>query len=107
VRLDHLLSKEHLARGRTSVPVRVHCFLVEHWLFTQLARDGAASTLPVRGAAERALGSPGWVSTLLGPEETGFVSGSSVAGRGRRLVDTGWRLWCCPYLENCTVDASI
>jgi hypothetical protein len=80
---------------------------VEHWLFTQLARDGAASTLPVRGAAERALGSPGWVSTLLGPEGTGFVSGSSVAGRGRLPVDAGWRPWCCPYLENCTVDASI
>ena len=71
MRLDHLLSKEQLARGRTSVPVRVHCFLVEHWLFIQPEREGAASTLSLRGVAERVHGTPGWMSTLLGPEEAG------------------------------------
>ena len=46
------------------------CFLVEHWLFIQLAarrRGQYASRLG--GSAERAHGTPGWMSTLLGPEE--------------------------------------
>jgi len=75
---------------------------VEHWLFTQLARDGAASTLPrfCRGCGTGA-GIAGRVGTLLGPEETGVFSLQAVAavfGGGRG---------CCLFLENCTVDASI
>jgi len=43
---------------------------VEHWLFIQLAREGAVSTLARLGElAERAHGTSGWMSTLLGPEE--------------------------------------
>ena len=51
------------------------CFLVEHWLFIQLAREGAVSTFSPRGAAERAHGTPGWLSTLLGPEEAAASQG--------------------------------
>jgi len=43
---------------------------VEHWLFIQLAREGAVSTFSRLGEfAERAHGTCGWMSTLLGPEE--------------------------------------
>jgi hypothetical protein len=56
--------------------------LVEHWLFTQLPRDGAASTLPrLAGLRNGFLVGVCWVSTLLGPEETGAPV---FAGRGSR-----------------------
>jgi len=48
-------------------------FLVEHWLFIQLPRKAAASMSPYRGT-ERAARQGGWMSTLLGPEETGVMS---------------------------------
>ena len=61
---------------------------------------------PLRGM-ERGSGAGSWVGTLLGPEEagvcclgllTGQVPGSPVGGLGFGF---------CPFLENCTVDASI
>ncbi len=86
------------------------CFLVEHWLFTQLTREGAVSTPPASaGSAERAHGTPGWVSTLLGPEEAAAFLGACrlerpvIAGLLMEIRDT----WFRPYLENYTVDASI
>jgi hypothetical protein len=49
---------------------------VEHWLFIRLAREGAVSTLSrLGGFAERAHGTPGWMSTLLGPEEAAASQG--------------------------------
>jgi hypothetical protein len=74
VRLDHLLSKEHQAPdGSECLPGRP-CFLVEHWLFILIGADGAASTLPLSRAAERAPGGAGGMGTLLGPEETGCMA---------------------------------
>ncbi len=121
MRLDHLLSKEHLALsgvqgpllGRTSRGGRSW---VEHRPVAFVA--GVAPVLPfgvwnVRGG--------GWTSgTLLGPEGTGAslylgpgpLGGSGASGhvdrRNRSLVRVGTGCaWHRPYLENCTVDASI
>ena len=86
------------------------CFLVEHWLFIQLAarrRGQYASRLG--GSAERAHGTPGWMSTLLGPEEAAaslrasYLERPVIAGLRMEIRDT----WFRPYLENYTVDASI
>jgi hypothetical protein len=48
------------------------------------------------------------VGTLLGPEEAGVLPGFlwlQAVAVVSRVRDGG--LWCCPFLENCTVDASI
>ena len=81
---------------------------MEHWLFTRLAREGAVSTLPTSWVAERAHGTPGWMSTLLGPEGAAaslgrYLERPVVAGLRTEIRDA----WFRPYLENYTVDASI
>jgi hypothetical protein len=67
---------------------------VEHWLFTLLTREGAASTLSRLGElAERAHGTPGWVSTLLGPEEAAASQGFFARPAGvnlRMKVHAAW-----------------
>ena len=76
MRLDHLLSKEHLASpfwvssraaARASVP-GVASSLVEHWLFGLSTSSGRVSTV-ADAAGTTAGGAPG-PSTLLGPEGT-------------------------------------
>jgi hypothetical protein len=76
VRLDHLLSKEHLARSLRGAcpepfPGRMSRGggLVERWLLSQLA--GKASQYVLRGGRVAAAGR--WLGTLLGPEGTGAV----------------------------------
>jgi hypothetical protein len=69
VRLDHLLSKEHLHPS----PAYVRwgdSSLVEHWLLNQAVIVGLLVP-PVR-EWERGFEGSGWLDTLLGPEETGM-----------------------------------
>ena len=61
--------------------------------------------VPLRGA-ERGRRDGSRVGTLLGPEGTGFSPGLQLQAAGRHPC-RGGGLWCCPFLENCTVDASI
>ena len=83
---------------------------MEHWLFTPLARDRAASRLPASaGEPNERQKRPGWVSTLLGPEE---AAASLRADTSNGLAIENFRMgvldtWFRPYLENYTVDASI
>ena len=109
MRLDHLLSKERLALPANVGGVQSHISvirggssLVEHWLF---GLGGSPGWL-VRPLAAWNAGSWGSTrpSTLLGPEGTaawpprpGPVTYAHVGDGGRDR----------PYLENCTVDASI
>jgi hypothetical protein len=83
--------------------------IVEHWLFTQLPVMARLVRFRVSRFRGTGAGAGGWVGTLLGPEEAGIIFGvwglvragfpvSLGAGRG-----AGFR----PFLENCTVDASI
>jgi hypothetical protein len=109
VRLDHLLSKEQLARSSTRVASRAMSWAsvprwqltVEHWLFgqarysSQLVRPlGAGRVVAVRPGRARC-----WVlrERALSPPRTGAP----------RRVCGGVRVRDRPYLENCTVDASI
>ncbi len=71
MRLDHLLSKEHLAPRMACAHAGVHCFLVERWLFIQVLFFLLASTSRLRPGAERRGRGWSWVGTLLGPEEAG------------------------------------
>jgi hypothetical protein len=114
VRLDHLLSKESLApsRGECSrgCPLLTSGALVIH----SAAADEAVSRLRSASAAERACGGGGWVSTLLGPEEAGVLCSGEQSRLGlkkRPVRFAGWipggAGWFRPFLENCTVDASI
>jgi hypothetical protein len=84
------------------------CFLVEHWLLTQLGAMARPVRSPLAGAAERADGLSGWVSTLLGPEGAAaswgwYLERPAVRDSLRGVPDA----WFRPYLENYTVDASI
>jgi hypothetical protein len=117
VRLDHLLSKEHLAlphRGSAQSHISDECSevassLVEHWLFGLgscpgwLVRSQCVKHTATWKARSQGLRRP---STLLGPEGT---AAGLVASSGPNLLPSadamegGYR----PYLENCTVDASI
>jgi hypothetical protein len=81
---------------------------VEHWLLTGLPRwSRLVRPAPLGGLGGTSFPRGSLVSTLLGPEGTGLRPGAS-----ERL---GWRPWRVPwavalfrpYLENCTVDASI
>ncbi len=66
-----------------------------------------ASTFPC-GGPERGSGGWFWVGTLLGPEGTGVLPGSSGYGPGSGLLRMRWPgRGFRPFLENCTVDASI
>ena len=115
MRLDHLLSKEHLAHdpaGCVSIAVFTgECLvgggsLVEHWLFIQQPGDPGSVRSPLSGGHGTVGELGGWVGTLLGPEETG--SARVFSCRPWPLpAGAGGGLWCCPFLENCTVDASI
>ena len=127
MRLDHLLSKEHLARtrwvlgpdprsGRTLLG---RCSRVEHWLVDlgpcsaveysrQLSFEGVARRW------ERLLGMEDWVearcwvlreqpATVVGLTIGPALRCTTSTCRGRRRVEG----WGRPFLENCTVDASI
>ena len=82
---------------------------MEHWLFTRLARETRGQYASrLGGSAERAHGTPGRMSTLLGPEE----AAASLRALTRTACTEGPRTgalaaWFRPYLENYTVDASI
>src|SRR5205085_1698571 len=105
----HLLSKEHLARllrkprpepcpGRMS---RGGSSSVDIWLFARVPGK-AGPVRPLGGGTAAAAG--GWAGTLLGPEGTGVLFPRTVTPRcGCGGVLSRGR----PYLENCTVDASI
>jgi hypothetical protein len=78
---------------------------VEHWLFTQLARDGAASTLPFRGLRNGRLDRlAGWARCWVLRKRALSLG---LQYRPWAVTCEGGGLWCCPFLENCTVDASI
>ena len=110
MRLDHLLSKEHLAPLVTVCVTGRPCFLVEHWLFGNSARRHPVSTHSPSGELRNEEQSgAGLPSTLLGPEE---AAASLRASRLERpaVMDSRMRVhdaWFRPYLENYTVDASI
>ena len=106
MRLDHLLSKEQLARLlRRSRP--------EPFL-GRMSRDGSslwstgylvsssAKSVSTSSGTEKWSAVTVWSSTLLGPEGTGVPSGPVAFRRG-----CGGARRDRPYLENCTVDASI
>ena len=110
MRLDHLLSKEHLARPSSRVASRAMSWAsvprwqltVEHWLFGQARHS---SQLVRSLGTGRVAAVTAWSSTLLGPEGTGVepsLKDRPAPPRMRRCADRDR-----PYLENCTVDASI
>jgi hypothetical protein len=107
VRLDHLLSKEQ-ARARASVP-RVHVPLVGGALVIHSGClcPGRLVRPPRAGCRNGAWGGLPGVGTLLGPEGTGLALGFFFHGPLPVSAGVRGRGWCCPYLENCTVDASI
>jgi hypothetical protein len=109
VRLDHLLSKEHLARALRGCVSRAMSRRVPG-MAAHLWGTGYSSCrvcwrglvrLPLRGGWNGAAGGPGGAGTLLGPEGTGVSSSRAGFPAWRRGAGTR------PYLENCTVDASI
>ena len=127
MRLDHLLSKEHLAprviRWRPGPLLDVHASvgLMGGTLTSSVAASSASSSTAGGSFGVRVVGTGGGggvvVGTLLGPEGADASSDHSSAvrrlprpwlfagvGLGVRGDDGGWD---CPYLENCTVDASI
>ena len=110
MRLDHLLSKESLALQAAYARLGVHCSLVERWLFSCRHQGGPASRLPLSRGAERGPAGGRGLGTLLGPEGAAAPVGvlfllHGLAGLFSRMRGraAGFR----PFLENCTVDASI
>ena len=126
MRLDHLLSKEHLAprfiRRRPGPLLDVHASVglmggtLTSSALVQVATQVQLVPGFVRGGWERVVAGAGVVGTLLGPEGADASSDRPSAVRPPldlhmvlvgvvvRGEDVGWD---CPYLENCTVDASI
>jgi hypothetical protein len=82
------------------------------WLLTgghlviQPARRQCQLVRPLLGGAGTVVAAGGWLGTLLGPEGTGREASS--AGPWPLIADAvGLLPRGRPYLENCTVDASI
>ena len=130
MRLDHLLSKEHLTRRPLGLVVQSHvcrrmcdrwCSRVEHQLRVSCVASAASVLLRLRvgGGTSHGWSGAGVMGTLLGPEGTARMSGccfvrarsvgrtagscSLGVGAGRRRLLVGDR----SLFENCTVDASI
>ena len=124
MRLDHLLSKEHLTRlalvGRAEARPEPYAFgvVLEGGTSTTAVIMGRhrVSTPPC-GDGTRTADSPGGrLGTLLGPEGTAREGGcfmTGPVGRTNRLLPSGAgrrrraRLGDRSLFENCTVDASI
>ena len=79
---------------------------MEHWLFTWVFFFFLVSTSPF-GGSERGRRDWSRVGTLLGPEEAGALALILWIGTAPSGADALLRSRCRPYLENCTVDASI
>ena len=107
MRLDHLLSKEHPAPGSPNAWPGAHAFLVERWLFIRPCFSFLlASTVPC-GGPERGSGAGRLVGTLLGPEGAAAWLGLLITGQVPVIAVVVAGFGFCPFLENCTVDASI
>jgi hypothetical protein len=107
VRLDHLLSKEQPASSAAVRAAWCSCFpsgaLAIHLACRLLA---VASTPPAGGWNGPLLVAAGWARCWVS-EGAGACRaprhGQALASRGRGRAGA----WFRPYLENCTVDASI
>jgi hypothetical protein len=117
VRLDHLLSKEHTGAVTGSPVVRVQSHISSVRLEVASSLGGAlvirsecqlgqVSTCRIRVARDAWSRGAHGPSTLLGPEGTA-ASWSSSAGSALPQARMGGGDRDRPFLENCTVDASI
>ena len=128
MRLDHLLSKEHLLReprfaaARTRIAGARSAAGAHGWNIDLGVRRSSSAQYDPSGSGTAAGDSPG-TCTLLGPEGPGTANvagggayGPTLPGGGRRgagfsdfraatLMRQGKE--CRPYVENYTVDASI
>ena len=100
MRLDHLLSKEHLALRAASDRPGVHCSIVGHWLFIQVVSLLPACTCfpPGRPRNGGAGGSPGWARCWV-PRERAPCPGLRFAGRGCHGADARWRPGAVRFLR--------